>query len=265
MLLRDEAELIAQDVRMHGLGKVTLESALASLGDDVEAKPSVGYTIVEGVAIIQIEGVLVQKLGLLRPFWGLTGYDGIRQNILMAVADPDVRAIVLLINSPGGVVHGCFDLVDTIYECRGDKPIWAILNENAYSGGYALACACDKIIVPRTGGTGSIGVIAMHVDWSKALDQFGLKVTFIQRGARKADGAPELPLSEEALERFQKDIDATGVLFEETVARNRKMAAGKVRDLEAATFQGAEGVKLGLADAVMAPDAAFRSLLEEIA
>jgi signal peptide peptidase SppA len=241
-------------------------AALADFSDDERAdRPRAAYDVVEGVAIIPIEGTLVHKLGTLRPFSGMTGYDGIRQNFLMALADPEVRAVALDIDSPGGEVSGCFDLSDVIYEARGEKPIWSILSENAYSAAYAIASATDRILVPRTGGTGSIGVIAMHVDWSRAIDKAGLKVTFIQRGARKADGAPEIPLSDEALERFQKDIDVTGVLFEETVARNRKMAAGTVRNLEAATFQGAEGVRLGLADAVMAPDAAFRSLLAEIA
>jgi ClpP class serine protease len=76
---------------------------------------------------------------------------------------------------PGGEVSGCFDLVDAIYAIRGKKPIWGILNEYAYSAGYAIASACDYVTVPRTGGVGSIGVITMHVDMSKAIDSAGLK------------------------------------------------------------------------------------------
>lgn len=223
-----------------------------------------GYDLVGGVAILPITGTLVQKCGTLRPFSGMTGYDGIRQAYLTAVTDPEVRAIVLDIDSPGGEVAGCFDLVDTISGTRGSKPIWAILSENAYSAAYALASAADRIVVPRTGGTGSIGVICMHVDFSKAIDEAGLKVTMITRGDKKADGRPELPLSASAYKDMLADIDAMGELFEDTVARNRGMAASKVKALQAATFLGESGLRAGLADAVLAPDAAFRALLKTL-
>jgi signal peptide peptidase SppA len=226
--------------------------------------PRVGYDLVAGVAVVQVSGTLVQKLGTLKPYSGMTGYDGIRQNFLSALADPEAKAIALDIDSPGGEVAGCFDLVDTIYEARGVKPIWAILDESAFSAAYAIASAADKIIVPRTGGTGSVGVIAMHVDWSQALDSAGIKVTFITYGDRKADGAAELPLAPEALARFQSDIDNMGELFVNTVARNRALEPEKVRETQAATFLGEQGVEKGLADAVMAPDAAFLALLETL-
>lgn len=227
--------------------------------------PRTGYDTVAGVACIEICGTLVQKLGELRPYSGMTGYDGIRQNFLTALHDPDVKAIVLSIDSPGGEVAGCFDLVDMIYGARGQKPVWAILNESAYSAAYALASAADRIIVPRTGGVGSVGVLWMHVDWSKAITAAGLQVTFVTYGSQKADGAAELPLSPEALERFQADINAMGDLFVETVARNRNIAADNVRSTQAGCFMGSLGIDRGLADAVMAPDAAFRALLNEMA
>ena len=223
-----------------------------------------GYDLVAGVAVIPVCGTLVQRTGTLRPYSGMSGYDGIRQNFLTALADPAVEAIVLDVDSPGGEVAGCFDLVDTIYSARGMKPIWSVLNEHAYSAAYAIASAADRITVPRTGGTGSVGVICMHVDMSKALDKAGLSVTIIQYGARKADGQEIAPLSKEALARFQADIDTMGDLFVSTVARNRGLSAATVRDTQASTFLGARGVEIGFADAVMAPDEAFRSLLAEL-
>ncbi|WP_317201475.1 S49 family peptidase [Janthinobacterium sp.] len=227
--------------------------------------PRAGYDVVAGVAIIAVCGTLVQKLGTLRPYSGMSGYDGIRQNFMTALTDPKVKAIMLDIDSPGGEVAGCFDLVDAIYRARGKKPIWSILNESAYSAAYAIASAADRIIVPRTGGVGSIGVIWMHMDWSKALTGAGFKVTFVTFGDTKADGHPEIPLSPEALARFQGQIDAMGELFVSTVARNRSIPAKSVRETQAATYLGADGVSQGLADAVMPPDAAFRALLAEIA
>lgn len=103
-----------------------------------------GYDVVEGVAVIPIQGTLVQKLGTLRPYSGMTGYDGIRACFLQALNDSEVKAICLDIDSPGGEVAGCFDLVDVIYASRGSKPIWAILSESAYSAAYALASAAEK-------------------------------------------------------------------------------------------------------------------------
>lgn len=221
-----------------------------------------GYDVVEGIAIIPIQGTLVQKLGTLRPYSGMTGYDGIRACFLRALNDSEVKAICLDIDSPGGEVAGCFDLVDEIYAARGSKPVWAILSESAYSAAYALASAADKIIVPRTGGVGSVGVIVMHVDWSQKIKNDGLQVTIITYGDRKAESNPYEPLSETARKAIQSDIDEMGRLFVSTVSRNRGITEKTVRDTEAACFLGADGVQLGLADRVASPDAAFRDLLQ---
>ncbi|HVE20646.1 MAG TPA: S49 family peptidase [Acidocella sp.] len=222
------------------------------------------YLVQNGVAIIPVEGCLVQKLGSLRPYSGMTGYDGIRYNFLDAWNDDDVKAIVLDIDSPGGEVAGCFDLADTIFRARGRKPIWAMLNENAFSAAYAIASACDQISVPRTGGTGSIGVISMIADISKALSEGGITVNIIQFGARKADGSEVLPLSTEARARFQADVNTIGQLFVNTVARNRKLKASAVAAQQATTYLGQDGLRAGLADMVAAPDAAFRALLKSL-
>ncbi len=223
-----------------------------------------GYRIVGGVALIEVSGTLVQKLGTLRPYSGMTGYDGIRLNLLAALRDPDVRAIAFLIDSPGGEVAGCFDLADTIHSLRGEKPLWAILDENAFSAAYAIACACDRITVPRTGGTGSIGVIGMHVDFSEALSQAGITVTMIRYGAHKAEGNPYEKLEAAARARMQADIDTMGELFVETVARNRRLKASAIRGTKAETFLGAAGVAAGLADAVQSPDQAFGALFRSL-
>jgi signal peptide peptidase SppA len=222
------------------------------------------YEVVNGVALVPVTGTLVQKLGTLRPYSGMTGYDGIRLNLLAALDDPEVEAIALLIDSPGGEVAGCFDLADMVFRMRGEKPLWAILDESAYSAAYALASACDHITVPRTGGTGSVGVIGMHVDISQALGKAGLTVTVIRYGAFKAEGNEVEPLSKGALGRMQADIDTMGELFIETVARNRDLKASVVRGTQAGTFLGAAGVEIGFADAVRAPNAAMADLLRSL-
>jgi signal peptide peptidase SppA len=244
-------------------GSCTDIGAGAEFGGAKES-PARGYDVIAGIAVIPVQGTLVQKLGTLRPYSGMTGYDGIRANVSMALNDDAVRAIVFDVDSPGGEVSGCFDLVDAIYSARGQKPMWSILSESAYSAAYAIASASDRIIVPRTGGTGSVGVICMHVDLSKALTAAGIAVTIIQYGARKADGSEYQALSKEALARFQGDIDTMGDLFASTIARNRKISKASVKGTEAATYLGASGVEIGFADAVMAPDEAFQSLLSEL-
>jgi signal peptide peptidase SppA len=229
--------------------------------DSYEETP---YDVDRGIAIIDVSGTLVQKSSNLRPSSGMLGYNAIRHNFLTALSDKAVKAIVLSVDSPGGEVAGCFDLVDLIYNARSVKPTLAILSECAYSAAYALASACEQITVPRTGGTGSVGVICMHIDQSKAIDKAGLAVTIIKYGDRKADGNQFNPLSKEALDRFQADVDQMGELFVATVARNRGLSESVVRNTQATTFLGAAGVEIGFADAVMAPDEAFESLLAEL-
>ena len=256
-LFRPDGHVIA----LAGGGAQAFLSDMDAEDEPVDMRP---YEVWEGIARIPIQGTLVHKLGTLHPWSGMTGYDGIRALLSLAMEDPEVRAIVLDIDSPGGEVAGCFDLTDSIYEARGQKPIWSILTESAYSAAYAIASASDRIIVPRTGGTGSVGVICMHVDFSKALSQAGIDVTLIHYGDRKADGNEYSPLSKDARARVQADVDTMGELFVETVARNRSLTAARVRSTQAGTFLGAAGVEVGFADAVMAPDEALASLLVEL-
>jgi len=232
---------------------------------DTRADP--GYDVLNGVAVLSVTGTLVHRLGSLRPYSGMTGYDGVRQAYLTAQDDPEVKAIACVYDSGGGEVAGCADLADTMLDMRGNKPTWAILSESAYSAAYWLASTADRVIVPRTGGTGSIGIICMHVDWSEAIAKAGLKVTFITPdwAERKTDGHAEIPLSAEALKNFQIEIEEMGDLFADAVARSRGLTTEQVKALKAGTFMGAAGVAAGLADAVMAPEQAFAALLAETA
>lgn len=218
--------------------------------------------LVGNIAVVPVLGCLVH--GASFGFCGMaeTPYAAIRSAFAEALDATDVSAIALHIDSPGGEVSGCFDLADAIYAARGIKPIWAICDEMACSAAYALASAADRILVPRTGVVGSIGVIAFHADVTRALDTAGIKVTTLQFGARKADGAPTTPMTNAARQRMQSDVDAMGELFVATVARNRGLRASDVRDTEAGTFLGRDAVRAGLADAVMAPDDAFLALMD---
>mgnify|MGYP000291917334 FL=1 len=260
-----KAEVIVSSLTER-LGITQIRSAMME-GDDEyfsrKARKDSGYDVLEGIAVIPVYGTLVQKLGTLRPYSGMTGYDGIRRVFLTAVNDPEVKGICLDIDSPGGEVAGCFDLVDLIYAERGKKPIHAILSENAFSAAYAIASAADKIYVPRTGGVGSVGVIVIHCDWSQRIKDDGLKVSIITYGNRKAESNPYVALSDEAQAAIQHDVDEMGRLFVSTVSRNRGLSETVIRNTQAACYLAAEGVQMGLADVVASPDVAFQELMKE--
>ncbi|GAB6854176.1 S49 family peptidase [Asaia astilbis] len=233
-------------------------SAVALLGERLsEPAP---YEVIKGIAIIPVTGMLLPGSGLS---WSeATYYQDIRQSLEAALEDPAVRSLALLVNSPGGTVSQCFDTAELIYQARGSKPIWAILDDAAYSAAYAIASAADFITVPRTGGTGSIGVVGMHLDVTASLADAGIKVTTFQFGERKTDSYPTTAMTEPARTRMQADIDELGEMFVALVARNRNISPESVRNTQAATFLGEKGVALGLADRTATPQEAISALLK---
>lgn len=199
------------------------------------------------IGVINVSGALVN-----RPMPGPSGggpmsYAVLRDTFDELIEDDAVGAIILRLDSPGGMAAGCFDLVDHIYAARGSKPIYALVDDNAYSACFALATACDEIWLSRTGGVGSVGVVAYHYDWSAADEKMGLKPTPIYAGARKVDLSPHMPLSDEARSAAQASIDALYTMFVDTVARNLSIGADAVRATEAACFQGQAAVDAGFA------------------
>lgn len=217
------------------------------------------YSAVHGVALLPVVGTLSQYTTE-----NSIGYDKVKSMFVAALTDPHVKAIAFVIDSGGGDVAGCFDLADFIYSYRGAKPLLAICSEHAYSAAYAIASACEQVTVPRTGGVGSVGVIAAHTDISGSLEKKGVSVTLIHYGNRKADGTESRPLGHDAHARMQADVDAMGELFVQTVARNRGMSPEAVKATQAGTFMGQAGVDAGFADAVMSADDAFYALLHEL-
>ncbi len=215
------------------------------------AQPAVmrGYDVTtEGIAIIPVLGTLVRRTVGLEAQSGLTSYTNIGQQLAEAVADPNIKAILLDIDSPGGEAGGAFDLADQIYTVRKAKPIWAVANEEAFSAAYAIAAAASKIYVSRTGGVGSIGVIAVHLDQSQAEADAGLKYTAIYAGAHKNDLSPHEPLSDPARATLQTEVDRVYELFVSTVMRTRGLTQEAIKSTEAGLFFGADAVAAGLAD-----------------
>ena len=224
------------------------------------------YPVVDGIAVIEIAGVLIHRGGWIGQSSGQTSYEGIAAQIEAAASDPAVRGLALEIDSFGGEVAGVFDLADRIRAIRATKPVWAFVAEHAFSAGYALASQADRILLPRTGALGSIGVVVMHADLSGQLDQEGARVTLIHSGRHKVDGNPYQPLPEAVQDDIQREIDVLRFLFAETVAAGRagRLSQEAALATEAATYRGADAVASGLADEVTdlaRGFAAFRQLV----
>lgn len=207
---------------------------------------------VDGIAIIPVSGYLSNHFDEeIYYMYGGTTYDTIRALFQQALADPTVKNIIFDINSPGGEAAGVFDLVDEIYNARGQKPIYAIFNDDGFSAAYAIASAADKRIVSRTSSVGSIGVVSIHVDQSGYDTQRGLVYTPIFAGQHKIDFSSHFPLSEEAKAVAQADVNDIYNVFAETVARNLGLTVEAVKATEAGIFSGKKAVQAGLADSVM--------------
>lgn len=96
----------------------------------------------------------------------MTGYDGIVACLQQAMADSQVRGVLLDIDSPGGQAAGAFDCADMIYRLRQQKPVWALCNDTACSAAMLLASACSRRLVTQTSRIGSIGVMMSHVSYA---------------------------------------------------------------------------------------------------
>jgi signal peptide peptidase SppA len=231
----------------------TRASILAGrLAERIQHNGDAPYPIVDGIAVIEISGVLIHRGSWIGQSSGQTSYEGIAAQIEAASKDPSVRGLALEIDSFGGEVAGVFDLADQIRAVRATKPVWAFVAEHAFSAGYALASQADRILLPRTGTVGSIGVVVMHADLSGQLDQDGVRVTLIHSGQHKVDGNPYEPLPEAVRDDIQREIDVLRFLFAETVAAGRagRLSQEAALATEAATFRGTDAVAAGLADEV---------------
>jgi ClpP class serine protease len=219
------------------------------------------FAVVDGIAVIEIAGTLVHRGAWIGQSSGLTSYEGIAAQLQAALSDPGVRGIALDIDSFGGEVAGAFDLADRIRAARAQKPVHAFVAEHALSAGYVLASQADRIILPRTGAVGSIGVVALHTDMSGALDQKGIAVTLIHSGVHKIDANPYQPLPDAVHDQMQRELEVVRFLFAEIVAAGRgdRLTHAAAIATEAAVFRGSYAIAAGLADDLADPVMAFRT------
>jgi ClpP class serine protease len=264
--------ITGQEITFQGLEAEAEDQAAAALparaslfGNDLaqrhQRNGSQPFAMIDGIAVIEIAGTLVHRGAWIGQSSGLTSYEGIAALLQAALADPGVRGIALDIDSFGGEVAGAFDLADRIRAARAQKPVHAFVAEHALSAGYVLASQADRIILPRTGAVGSIGVVALHTDMSGALGQKGIAVTLIHAGVHKIDANPYQPLPEAVHVHMQRELEVVRFLFAETVAAGRgdRLMHAAALATEAAVFRGADAIAAGLADDLADPVTAFHA------
>lgn len=220
-----------------------------------EAAAAMGTSAGGGaVAVIPVYGVLTHRAheaeNTSRP---LTSTERLTQAVRAAAADPQIGAIVLDVDSPGGSAFGVQELADTVFAARESKPVVAVANSIAASGAYWLASQATELVITPSGSVGSIGVITAHVDASAAYEKLGMKKSFITAGKFKAEGNDTGPLDDDARAHLQGMVDGYYSAFVKAVARGRGAGLEAVRS--EAFGQGRmrlakDAVQAGMADRI---------------
>ncbi|GJM23933.1 MAG: hypothetical protein DHS20C16_03480 [Phycisphaerae bacterium] len=208
------------------------------------------------VRVLPLFGTITQRPSFLSDLFGGTSTNEFTKAFDSALADETVKAVVIEIDSPGGSVSGVDELSRHIYAARGTKPILAIANSLAASAAYWVGSAADELHVTPSGQVGAVGVVAVHEDWSGALDKAGIKPTFITAGAHKAEGNSAEPLTDDAREELQAQVDHAYDMFVTALARNRGATKAMVRDNygQGRVLNAKAAVAAGMADSVATID-----------
>jgi HK97 family phage major capsid protein len=204
------------------------------------------------VAVLPVYGVLAQRMNMMTEMSGGTSYELFGKQFQALVDDPEVSAIVLDVDSPGGDVAGVAEVAAQVHAARGSKPIVAVANPLIGSAAYYIASATDEIVAGTDTEIGSIGVFMVHTDRSAADAQAGITRTLIKAGKYKAEGIPIAPLTDDARAHLQSMVDDAYDQFVGAVAKHRGVSADAIRNGygQGRTHYGARAVASGLADRV---------------
>lgn len=183
-------------------------------GPDARPKAKAAQTLAAGQ--VGVFGVLGQN-----DWFTDTDYGAIRAGVRRALADPSVRTVDIVIDSPGGSVLGLPETADAIHAANRIKPVRAFVTGIAASAAYWLASQASTITLTPSGEVGSVGVLDLHADISKALENQGVKLTAVTAGEHKVERAPFTPLSDDAKAHMQNAVNAWYGDFLSTVRRGR--------------------------------------------
>lgn len=227
-------------------GKLTPEQIRAAIGDAERPQPTVG----RGVAVLPLYGLLLPRATAIDESSGIQGLNRFGAAFDALVRDDAVSAIVLDVDSPGGAVSGVAEVATKIFNARGTKPIVAVANTQAASAAYWIAAAADEVVISPSAEVGSIGVMVVHLEVSKAAEKNGLTHTVLKYGKNKGEGNPFEPLSEEAQAALQQRVNEFGGMFERAIAKYRGVSVGDVRSKfgQGRVFGASKAIELGMAD-----------------
>jgi signal peptide peptidase SppA len=184
-----------------------------------------------GIAVLPLYGVVTQRGNMVDDISGpgSTSTQQFTSVLRQMLADDTVGQILIDIDSPGGSVYGVAELASEIVKARAQKPVIAVANSLAASAAYWIGCSASEFYVTPGGEVGSIGVWQAHFDYSKALEEEGVKPTLISAGKFKVEGNPYVPLDEQAQAFMQSRVDDYYNAFIEAVALGRSVSTSDVR------------------------------------
>jgi len=185
-----------------------------------------------GIAVLPLYGVVTQRGNMVDDISGpgSTSTQQFTSALRQVLADDTVGQILIDIDSPGGSVYGVAELASEIVKARAQKPVVAVANSLAASAAYWIGCSASEFYVTPGGEVGSIGVWQAHFDYSKALEEEGVKTTLISAGKFKVEGNPYVPLDPEAQAFMQSRVDDYYNAFIQAVAVGRGVTVDVVRN-----------------------------------
>ena len=196
--------------------------------EEAAKRPTSFKNVGGNVAVIPIQGPIFNRDTWLSRWLGSSN-ETIGGMLDAAVADPSIGAVVFDVDSPGGTVEGTQELTEKIYRSRGAKPIISVVNGWMASAAYHIGSAADEIIASPSSQVGSIGVLMVHAEESKALEMAGIKYTIIKAGEYKVEANPIEPLNDDARDYLQSQVDSIYEDFLKDVGRNRGVKATQVK------------------------------------
>lgn len=235
--------------------KLDLAAIEAAMGRELknEKKP---YEVVDGVAVIPVVGAVGKRMNMFMRISGGVSTELLQSDIAEALDDPEVEAIVLNIDSPGGTVDGTMELADWLRAQRGQKPIYAYADGLIASAAYWIGSSADKVFGYSTANVGSIGVVVTHYDRSKQDERNGVVRKMITAGKYKRIAADNAPLSEDGEAYLQDMVDGVYSLFVDGVAASRGVDVATVlADMaDGRVFLAGEALKRGMLDGIATLD-----------
>ncbi|MGE3856987.1 MAG: S49 family peptidase [Dehalococcoidia bacterium] len=253
-ILPSKLEAIADFVALKAAGGALTEAEIEAV-TMAAAPPSVAARGEGGgaIAVLPVFGVLRNRLNMMSAMSGGTSVEQLSAQFSQWVADPNVAAIILDTDSPGGSVGGIPEFAAKIAAARDVKPIVSIANHQMCSAAFWLGAAAHQVVISASAMLGSVGAVILHQEYSKADELAGVKFNPIFAGRYKVEGNDFEPLGDEARSALQALVDDSYRLFTNDLARFRNISAADARGArygEGRVFGAREAVQRGMADRI---------------